>query len=184
MPGVGDHAGEPALPWLLARVLLALALEFEQGSPLSLAVSANLMRLLDQRGVRLRDLPGLSGVSKESLAMATGFTGTRGLTVIEAAAGEGRWKVIRLTAEGERARQDHTQRTAAIEADWQQRFGTPAIAALRGALEPVVGSAGPDSPLRAGLAPAPGNWRADVRQPEVLPHFPMVLHRGGYPDGS
>jgi hypothetical protein len=23
-----------------------------------------------------------------------------------------------------------------------------------------------------------------VRRPDVLPHFPMVLHRGGYPDGS
>jgi hypothetical protein len=23
-----------------------------------------------------------------------------------------------------------------------------------------------------------------ARRPDVLPHFPMVLHRGGYPDGS
>ena len=23
-----------------------------------------------------------------------------------------------------------------------------------------------------------------VRQPETLPHYPMVLHRGGFPDGS
>jgi len=27
-------------------------------------------------------------------------------------------------------------------------------------------------------------WRAKFRRPEVLPHYPMVLHRGGYPDGS
>jgi hypothetical protein len=25
---------------------------------------------------------------------------------------------------------------------------------------------------------------ATVRTAEVLPHYPMVLHRGGYPDGS
>jgi hypothetical protein len=27
-------------------------------------------------------------------------------------------------------------------------------------------------------------WRASVPNPETLPHYPMVLHRGGYPDGS
>ncbi len=23
-----------------------------------------------------------------------------------------------------------------------------------------------------------------MRRPAILPHYPMVLHRGGYPDGS
>jgi hypothetical protein len=179
----GDEVGALALPWLLARALLAIALEFEDASPLSLAISANLLRVLDQRGVRVRDLPLLSGVSKESLAMATGFTGKRGLTVIEPAA-EGTWKVARLTAQGERARQDYADRIAAIEAGWQQRFGDQSLAALRDALEPMVARAGPQSPLRAGLVPEAGNWRASIRQAAVLPHFPMVLHRGGYPDGS
>jgi hypothetical protein len=35
-----------------------------------------------------------------------------------------------------------------------------------------------------GLEPYPDNWRTDVRPPQMLPHFPMVLHRGGFPDGS
>ena len=35
-----------------------------------------------------------------------------------------------------------------------------------------------------GLEPYPDGWRAKVRRPEALPHYPMVLHRGGYPDGS
>ena len=30
----------------------------------------------------------------------------------------------------------------------------------------------------------PDGWRASVRQPDLLPHFHMVLHRGGFPDGS
>ena len=38
--------------------------------------------------------------------------------------------------------------------------------------------------LFGGLEPYPDNWRASVRRPATLPHFPMVLHRGGYPDGS
>jgi hypothetical protein len=36
----------------------------------------------------------------------------------------------------------------------------------------------------AGLEPYPDNWRARVKPPLVLPHYPMTLHRGGYPDGA
>jgi hypothetical protein len=35
-----------------------------------------------------------------------------------------------------------------------------------------------------GLEPYPDNRQARVRPPTTLPHYPMVLHRGGYPDGS
>ena len=28
------------------------------------------------------------------------------------------------------------------------------------------------------------NEVTEGRPPRVLPHYPMVLHRGGYPDGS
>jgi hypothetical protein len=40
------------------------------------------------------------------------------------------------------------------------------------------------SPLFAGLKPYPDGWRGDVRPADTLPWFPMVLHRGGWPDGS
>jgi hypothetical protein len=40
------------------------------------------------------------------------------------------------------------------------------------------------SRLFRGLEPHPGGWRESVRKPDTLPHHPMVLHRGGYPDGS
>jgi hypothetical protein len=35
-----------------------------------------------------------------------------------------------------------------------------------------------------GLEPYADGWRTKVRRPEVLPHYPMALHGGGYPDGS
>ncbi len=38
--------------------------------------------------------------------------------------------------------------------------------------------------LAAGLEPPPGGWPASLRSPATLPHYPMVLHRGGFPDGS
>jgi hypothetical protein len=40
------------------------------------------------------------------------------------------------------------------------------------------------SPLLSGLQPYPEGWRASVRKPDKLPHYPMVLHRGEFPDGS
>ena len=40
------------------------------------------------------------------------------------------------------------------------------------------------STLFRGLEPYPNGWRAMVARPEVLPHDPMILHRGGFPDSS
>ena len=65
---------------------------------------------------------------------------------------------------------------------WRARFGDDVIAAVRRSLEPLA--AGDPPPLFAGLEPHPDNWRAKTRPLTVLPHFPMTLHRGGYPDGS
>jgi hypothetical protein len=38
--------------------------------------------------------------------------------------------------------------------------------------------------LFRGLGPYADGWRASVHKPDTLPHYPMVLHRGGFPDGS
>ena len=171
------------LPWLLARVLLAFALEFEREAQLSLAISADLLRVLDQDGARVRDLPRLSGVSAEGLAMATGFAGKRGLTVIGPDPAGSRSKIVTLAPPGVTARQAYLDLTSQIEQRWLTRSGG-AVAALRLALEELTGDGGPGSPLFAGLEPDPSGWRAAVRAPVILPHYPMVLHRGGYPDGS
>jgi hypothetical protein len=55
------------------------------------------------------------------------------------------------------------------------RFGGDTIRELRELLAPLAVEA---------AAPYPDGWRAAVRKPDTLPHFPMVLHRGGFPDGS
>jgi hypothetical protein len=43
------------------RVLLAFTLAYERDSPLSLAISANVLRVLTGTGVRIRDLPARMG---------------------------------------------------------------------------------------------------------------------------
>jgi hypothetical protein len=60
---------------------------------------------------------------------------------------------------------------------------------LREALERLTGEPAAEismgiSPLFRGLEPYPDGWRAPVRKAGTLPHYPMVLHRGGFPDGS
>jgi hypothetical protein len=179
-----EAASALALPWLLARVLLALAIAYERESKVSLAIAANLLRVLDERGVQVRSLPALSGVSKEGLAMAAGITGRGDLTRVGPDPAGARWKLARLTPRGRLVRDAYPDRLASLEARWVERFGADVMADLRESLERLVGPGGPPSPLFAGLEPQPGNWRADVAPPETLPHFPMVLHRGGYPDGA
>jgi hypothetical protein len=94
-------------------------------------------------------------------------------------------KMLRLTPKGRRAQDAYHQFTPAIEQRWQTSFGKNTIASLRGALAPLAGEPrGQLSPLFRALEPYSDGWRAAVPRPESLPHYPMVLHRGGFPDGS
>ena len=166
------------LPALLSKILLAVAIEFERGSRVSLAVSANILRLVDEHGVPARDLPRLAGVSTEAIATGLSFLEKKGYAIIKPEGAHRRAKVVRLTPEGDSARDAYDQRISAIEEDWQKRFEEATIQ-LRGALERIIAG-----PLLLGLEPYPDGWRASVGKSEVLPHYPMVLHRGGFPDGS
>ncbi len=173
-----------ALAALLAGVLFAFTLDFETVSRIALPTSANTLRVLDGEGVRLRDLPTLTGVSKEANAMCSGWLQRHGCAEL-ARDPAARGQVLRLTAKGRGAQAKYLRVLAETEEDWRARYGPTAIDALRAALEPLVGDGAlPASPLAPGLEPGPGNWRARVRPPSMLPHYPMVLHRGAYPDGS
>ena len=173
------------LPALLARVLLSFALEYERELEASLAVSANVLRVLDVQGMRLRDLPALTGISKEAVSWALGIL-TRGrLAVEEPDPAASRGRVARLTARGLGAQRVYREFLVTIEDRWRECFGDEAAGSLRSALEPLaLGSVGNPPPLFGGLEPYPDNWRASVKPPATLPYYPMVLHRGGYPDGS
>ena len=97
-----------------------------------------------------------------------------------------RGKVLRPTDKGLRAQQKYRRLLGATEATWGLTHGADAVGDLRAALQRVVGDGNlAESGLALGLEPYPDNWRATVRQrADTLPHHPMVLHRGGYPDGS
>ena len=176
---------DATLPTLLSKVLLAFAIEFESESEVSFAICANVLRVLDEKGTRVRDLPQLSGVSKEAISMAMGVLEKKGLAVVEADPMGSRAKIVRLTANGVEAEGRYRRLLETIEERWRARFGEDRIGELRKALGALVDEPGATvSPLFRGLEPCPDGWRARVRTPDVLPHYPMVLHRGGYPDGS
>jgi methyltransferase (TIGR00027 family) len=189
-PALPPRPDEPAiatlpLSALLSRVLLGFALEYEGESALSLAVGANLLRVLGPEGTRLRDLPLLTGISKEAVSWAMGVLLRARLAVEEPDPGASRGKVARLTSAGLHARHRYLELLATVEDRWQQRFGRDTIGALRQPLAGLaVGADGQPPPLFQALEPYPDNWRASARPLRTLPYYPMVLHRGGYPDGS
>jgi hypothetical protein len=81
------------------------------------------LQVLDKDGVRVRDLPGLSGVSKEAISMAMGVLGKRGLAVTGPAPDGGRWRVARPTPQGRYAQNKYRERLGTVESRWQARFG-------------------------------------------------------------
>jgi DNA-binding MarR family transcriptional regulator len=187
--GEADEAR--SLPTLLSQALLAFTIDFERDSELSLPMSANFVRVLDEKGVPVRDLPRLSGVSKEAISMSLRFLEKNGYVSLEPDPNESRTKLARLTPKGLKAQNDYHARLAEVEELWRSRFGEDTIRNLRESIERVIG----ERRFPDGLVPHEGGWRARkpyvtqtnavVKDPQdALPHYPMVLHRGGWPDGS
>lgn len=183
-PAPEKDGADLALVSLLSKALLLFALTFERLSPVSMPICANVLRVTGKAGVRTRDLPLRSGVSKAAIATSLTFLARQGYAAEEAESPGSRTKLLRLTANGRRVADAYAPLLQVIEERWRERFGAATLARLTAALIPIVGAAAPDSPLMRGLEPYPDGWRAKVTRPELLPHFPMVLHRGGYPDGS
>ena len=59
---------EDSLAALLSKVLLAFAIEFERESAVSLAICANVLPLVGEGGMRVRDVPRLAAAWKEAIA--------------------------------------------------------------------------------------------------------------------
>ena len=181
-----DHAvSDVPLPALLSKVLQAVTLDVEHRPDLPLRLSANAVRVLDDRGVRVRDLPALTGIAEMGIDNSLSTLGKGGYVTVAVDPAVGRARLARLTAKGHQVQGSYRQRTGEIERDWETRFGQQAVAAVRGSLEALAGGGtSRDSPLFAGLKPYPEGWRSQVARPDTLPHYPMVSHRGGFPDGS
>jgi DNA-binding MarR family transcriptional regulator len=170
---------------LLSQALLVFARDYESGRRVALALNANVLRILTEEGVPMRELPRRAGVAKEIMNMMVGRLEKRGYVVVEADPAAARGKRVRLTPQGRKAQLSYPERLSMVETEWRGRYGDGLVSSLRQALERLVDPAREQrSPLWRGLKPPPTGWRASVREPDCLPHYPLVTHRGGYPDGS
>jgi DNA-binding MarR family transcriptional regulator len=184
-PSVSERRAPEDLPLvvLLAHALMAYTLDFEGSSTLSLPLSANVLRVLGDEPIPVRELPALTGISKEAVEVSLTALSKTKYVVVEGAPKSRR--TIRLTTAGRDQQADDSRLHVRIESRC-------AVAdRLRAALDRILDHPG----LVAGLTPYPDGWRASKPYAEHtqavladprgrLPHYPMVLHRGGWPDGS
>jgi hypothetical protein len=160
-------AGQPALVSQLAHALMAYTLEFEANSPVSLPLSANMLRVLRPESTPVRELPAHTGISKEAVEVSLTALRRTDYVLVEGAPASKR--TIRLTPLGEDLRAEQRRLHARLE---RRRDGR-----IRGSLERIL--AHPE--LAAGLTPHPEGWRASK---PYAARTAAVLHRGGWPDGS
>lgn len=157
-----EPPGRPRdLAALLAKALVHRTLAYEATNPLALSYAANPVRALGAGPVAVRDLPRLTGVGKETLAVMTTWLTKQGLAQVT---GAGTGRTVVLTTDG-RAAYEQYVRAPEVEDD-----------ALRRALEPITDA--------LDLTAPPDCWRARLPRPDTLPHHPVISHRGGHPDGS
>jgi hypothetical protein len=166
---------DPPLVALMGQVLTAFTLSHEMTAQVSLPLGANVVRVMHSGLARVRDLPALTGLSKEGISMAIGFLQRSGLAI--SAPG----RVVELTPDGHHALDDY-RRLADGPNDQRLRDAIEAVLEQRDA-------------LAAGLVPPAGCWRGEkpyLAQTQrmladpcgALPWHPMVLHRGSWPDAS
>lgn len=194
---VAGGDGRLSLSALLSKVLQALAMDFDGHSDLTLDVytagvgsrlpiCANVLRLLggEGDGVAVSELPARSGVGQMSIDNWIGILDKRDYVAVATERVGGRRRVARLTDKGAQARNAYLAWTGSLDGRWPTTAAKADLGRVRRAAEAVVGKGGPGSLLWEGIEPYADGWRSEVPPRQVLPYFPVVSHRGGFPDGT
>jgi hypothetical protein len=185
--GAQEAGADTGLPLvsLLARVLLVLVRDYERDTKLSLAVQLNGLAALPPEGVPRRELPARTGLTADGVDRVLSVLQRAGCATEEPSPGRARNRQIRPTARGERSRDAGAARLSKVEDRFGERYGKGRATELRRALAPLGdGTRAGSAVLFSGLQAPPGSWRAELPPPERLPRFPLVTHRGGFPDGA
>jgi DNA-binding transcriptional ArsR family regulator len=178
---------------LLCAPLIAAAIEVERESSVAMALGENVLRVLARGSALVSELPAQTGLTFRAVASSLTYLLRQGLAVEER---RGRFRAIALTQAGIAAELRFRERIRALERNWRARYGGDVIDRVRAAIEQILAARdGNTSALGAGLLPPPKGWRAArpylrqteafVAEPESnLAHFPVIAHRGAWPDGS
>lgn len=169
-----------SLSALLSRALTVIAVAFERTSPVSIALAANALRVLEPAGTAVREVSSRAGIAREITDVSLGYLEKRGFATL---ASDGRRRTATLTRAGAGIQEFTDERLDELDGRFEP---------VRAALEAILSNT---EALEDALTPHPSAWRAQppyaaqtkrmLAEPRAaLPHFPIVTHRGGYPDGS
>jgi hypothetical protein len=159
-----DKASLP-LPTLFSEVLLTFRLEFDHESPAPLAQSANTLRVLGEKPIRMAEIPRLTGGSPETSDIGWQI---KPHVVVTSDPSASRGKVVRLSPLGLKAQQAYHRLIGEIERRWEERFGKDTIARLRESLQGLFDRRSGDAPLLSeGLVAPPGTARAGDQAPAL-----------------
>ena len=174
-----------SLPGLLAQAILGFELDFEAACPLRLAVCGNVLRVLGDGPVPVKDLARRTGLAKDGVEGHLRVLQRRKLAEVGPNPDGGRLRMATLTRAGVQRHRQATGLTAGIEDQWRRRYGQRTLVTLADALTPIAGQPDdPHGPLWGGLYRYPGGWRSSLPRPDTLPHHPVASHGGGYLDGA
>jgi hypothetical protein len=161
-PGAAALPAGAPLSALLSRALLATTVAFERGSKSPLALSANTIRVLTDKGVPLSQVGVLSGLPSQMSSVQCTEASNAKLAIV-APDPATKKKTVRLTKAGAAAQRDYADRSAAVEADMGR-----VAKELRKALDAVfTATDGASPPIVESLRPPRGVRRAGVPRPPL-----------------
>jgi hypothetical protein len=180
VPIMGGMAPRSPLSALLSHALIAFDWEYQRagnddGSVPTLPLWSNLLRLVGEEGVELRELPRLARLSRRAVrplvtgALHGGYLANDSPPCLRSGSR------LRLTERGRRARELGRSVLLHAEAGWRECFGDQRVDALRASLEALVSRLElelPHYPL--GYGPADNSMVGGRFVPEKLgpPHIP------------
>ncbi|WP_152360872.1 hypothetical protein [Microlunatus speluncae] len=142
-----------SLPDRLAAVLQAFASEVDADSPVPMRIAANFLPALSADPTPIGELPRRTGITGRPVTPALGALTRAGL-ITSGPVAVGRGKAVTLTPDGLAEQVAFTDRVAAVEGSWRDRYGAAVITSLHDALDALTPK------LAEGLQPPEQGWRA------------------------
>ena len=163
------------------------ALAEGQTSAPHLGVWANVLRVIGDDGLDLRDLGTRAILAKRAVRVVVRDLEAQGWLKIEKATNVRGPKMLRLTAAGQQARTSGERLAAAVEERWRRRYGAARIDGLRAALAAIADSIAVELPhYLTGYGPGDGAitggpYLAEEPGPPRIPargeEWPVVLRQ-------
>ena len=163
------------------------ALAKGQTSAPHLGVWANVLRVIGDDGLDLRDLGTRAILAKRAVRVVVRDLEAQGWLEVEKATNVRGPKMLRLTAVGQQARASGERLAAAVEERWRRRYGAARIDGLRAALAAIADSIAVELPhYLTGYGPGDGAitggpYLAEEPGPPRIPargeEWPVVLRQ-------